>query len=275
MALSVPAMRAFFYDIQPALFTSDGSHAIALLSDNSLVTSQHPARPRDVLTLYGTGFGPVSPLTPTGDAAGASPLSVFNPGPSVSINTHTAIVVSAGLSPGFVSLYRFNIVVPDGLGTGDLPALMSVGGQISNIVSIPVQGQAGVVSELIRNGGFESPMNGEWLTYVDSNSVAAATFERTTSTVHDGDYAEHVSVTAAGNLANVQFDQRNIPFIQGVTYKFQGWAKSSNAGTMRVACKRAEAISIPMALQRPSGSARLGSTMPPVSKPLRPLQTEA
>jgi hypothetical protein len=57
-----------------------------------------------------------------------------------------------------VGLYRFNIVVPDGVGIGDQPALINVGGQISNVFSVPVQGQPGVQSELIKNGSFESPV---------------------------------------------------------------------------------------------------------------------
>jgi uncharacterized protein (TIGR03437 family) len=223
-----PSLRALFLDVQPAIITSDGTHAVAVHADYSLVTSQNPARPGDVITLYGIGFGPVTPAPATGAPAGASPPSVINPNPTVSINARNATVLFAGLSPGSVGLYQFNIVVPDGLGIGDLPALINVGGQISNVFSLPVQGQPGVQSDFIQNGSFESPVNGTWIEYVGQGLGAAATFERTSATEHDGNYAEHISVTTAGPFYAVGLIQNNIPVVQGATYELQFWAKSSN-----------------------------------------------
>lgn len=160
-SLSSP-LRARVYDVQPAIITTDGSHAVAVHSDYSLVTSQRPARHGDVITFYGTGFGPVLPLPATGEPAASSPLSTMNPAPVVAIGGRNSTVQFAGLTPGFAGLYQFNVVVPDGLGTGDLPVLMRAGGQISNLVSSPVQGQTGVQSELIRNGTFSTPFGADW-----------------------------------------------------------------------------------------------------------------
>jgi uncharacterized protein (TIGR03437 family) len=222
-----PSLRSPFYNVQPAIITSDGTHAVAVHADYSLVTSQNPARPGDFITLYGVGFGPVTPLPATGAPAGGSPPSVMNPNPIVGISAHNATVQFAGLSPGSVGLYQFNIVVPDGLGIGDLPALINAGGQVSNAFSLPVQGQAGVVGppELIQNGSFESPVNTTWVEYVDPNSGAAATFERTASTAHEGIYSEHVSITRTGFVALLQL---GISVVRGTAYSFQFWAKSSN-----------------------------------------------
>jgi uncharacterized protein (TIGR03437 family) len=231
-----PPMRALFSAIQPAIITSDGMHAVAVHADYSLVTNQNPARPGDVITLYGVGFGPVTPLPATGAPAGGSPPSVMNPNPIVGISAHNATVQFAGLSPGSVGLYQFNIVVPDGLGIGDLPALITAGGQVSNVFSLPVQGQPGVQNEIeiIKNGSFESPVIPAWIEYVDSNSTAKATFERTTSTAHDGNYSEHVSVTTAGTTGNVQLLQLGISVVQGTSYLFQFWVKSSNTRNLGV-----------------------------------------
>lgn len=230
-----PALRAPFLAMQPAIITSDGTHAVAVHADYSLVAAQNPARPGDVITFYGVGFGPVTPSVSTGAPAGAAPPSILNPAPTVSVNAQNANVLFAGLSPGSVGLYQFNIVVPDGLGIGDLPALVNTGGQISNIFSIPVQGQAAVQSELIRNGSFESPVNGTWIEYLDSTSKAVATFERTTSTAHDGSNSELISVTAAGQFYNAGLIQTGIPVAQGATYQFQFWAKSSSTQHTQVA----------------------------------------
>jgi hypothetical protein len=56
----------------------------------------------------------------------------------------------------------------------------------------------------------------------------AATFARTTSTAHDGNYSEHVSVTTAGLSYGVGLIQNGISVAQGTTYLLQFWAKSSN-----------------------------------------------
>ena len=94
--------------------------------------------------------------------------------------------------------------------------------------------QPGVQSESIKNGSFESPVIPAWIEYVDSNSTAKATLERTTSTAHDGNYSEHVSITTAGTTPNVQLIQLGIPVVQGTSYLFQFWAKSSNTRKLNV-----------------------------------------
>ncbi len=134
-----PARRAFFSTTFPAILTTDGKQAISVHSDYSLVTTQNPARSGEVITLYGTGFGPVTPLPPTGTPAGSSPLSTMNPAPSITINAHNASVLFAGLSPGSVGLYQFNIVVPDQVGVGNLNVQFNTGGLNPNLVTIPVQ----------------------------------------------------------------------------------------------------------------------------------------
>jgi uncharacterized protein (TIGR03437 family) len=230
-----PAMRASFYDLQPAIITSDGTQAVAIHTDYSLITSQNPAQPGEVITLYGVGFGPVTPSAATGAPSGASPPSVINPSPTVSIAGQNATVQFAGLSPGSVGLYQLNIAVPNGLGIGALPAVVNFGGQFSNVFSLPVQEASGVQSvELIQNGGFENPFMGEWDLYVITNQGFAATLDRSTTVVHDGNYSGHISVTASGssNPGGVVLFQPGLPLVQGTTYLLQFWATSSNARTL-------------------------------------------
>ena len=134
-----PAMRALFNNIQPTIVTSQGSHAVAVHADYSLITSQNPARSGEAITLYGIGFGPVTPLPATGASATDSPPSTLNADVSATINAHNAPVLYAGLSPGSVGVYQFKLAVPDRVGIGDLNVLINVGGQNSNLVTIPVQ----------------------------------------------------------------------------------------------------------------------------------------
>jgi uncharacterized protein (TIGR03437 family) len=132
-----PALRAFFHPTFPAIITSDGKQAVAVHADGSPVTTQKPAHSGEVVTLYGTGFGPVTPLPATGAPAGSSPPSTMNPTPSVTINSHNATVQFAGLSPGSVGLYQFNVVVPDQVGTGNLNVFFNTGGLGPPLVTIP------------------------------------------------------------------------------------------------------------------------------------------
>src|SRR5579883_1601020 len=134
-----PAMRAFFSTTFPAIITTDGKQAVAVHPDYSLVTSQNPAHNGEVITLYGTGFGPVTPLPETGAPAGSSPVSTMNPAPSVTINGHNSTLLFAGLSPGSVGLYQFNLVIPDQAGIGNLNVQFDTGGLNPKLVTIPVQ----------------------------------------------------------------------------------------------------------------------------------------
>jgi uncharacterized protein (TIGR03437 family) len=83
-----PALHAFFHDTFTAIITYDVKQAIAAHSDYSLVTN--PAHSGEVITLYGTGFGPVTPLPATGVPPGSSQLSTIVPTPSVTVNSHNA-----------------------------------------------------------------------------------------------------------------------------------------------------------------------------------------
>jgi uncharacterized protein (TIGR03437 family) len=84
-----------------------------------------PAKPGETIILYGIGFGPVNPGTPAGtitpsqNALIAAPVFRFGQTP--------ATLSYAGLAPGFVGLYQFNVVVPD-VSSGDMPLNVDVGG---------------------------------------------------------------------------------------------------------------------------------------------------
>ncbi|HSM79061.1 MAG TPA: choice-of-anchor V domain-containing protein [Bryobacteraceae bacterium] len=100
-------------------------------------TVSQPARPGDIIVLYGTGFGPTSPavdptLIFTGAASTTGPVAV-------TIGGIPAAVQFAGISAA--GLYQLNVVVPQGLTSGDQPvvATTSDGGSTAQQVYIPVQ----------------------------------------------------------------------------------------------------------------------------------------
>lgn len=88
------------------------------------LTSQ-PAKPGDTITLYGVGFGPVTPNVPAGQLAqGLTKLASFD----ISIGGVPANVTYAGLAPDFVGLYQFNVVVPSIAANNAAPVTFTVNG---------------------------------------------------------------------------------------------------------------------------------------------------
>ena len=88
--------------------------------------SARPARAGETLVLYGVGFGPVSPDDGPGDVVQRDnrlvlPLDVF-------IGGIPAAVSYAGLAPGTVGLYQFNVVVPDTAAGDAVPLTFAVNG---------------------------------------------------------------------------------------------------------------------------------------------------
>ena len=101
--MTVPAQP-----IQPSFFVVQGGPYLAAThADGTLITAAAPAKPGEVVVLYGNGFGPV---TQSGALAQQ---------PAFTIGGLDAAVQYAGLtSPG---LFQFNIVVPPGARDGDQP----------------------------------------------------------------------------------------------------------------------------------------------------------
>jgi uncharacterized protein (TIGR03437 family) len=121
-------------DVQPGLLApaslkiGDKQYTQAVLADGTSVApaaAGRPAHPGETIVLYGVGFGPVS----SGMGAGAIvqqdnslllPLRVFFGGTS-------AAVSYAGLAPGTVGLYQFNVIVPDSAAGPAVPLTFALG----------------------------------------------------------------------------------------------------------------------------------------------------
>ncbi|HTR34799.1 MAG TPA: IPT/TIG domain-containing protein [Bryobacteraceae bacterium] len=83
------------------------------------------AKPGDTITLYGVGFGPVSPNIPAGQIVqgknSVSDLHIF-------FGSTQATYTYAGLAPDAVGLYQFNVVVPDVPASDSVPLTFSLDG---------------------------------------------------------------------------------------------------------------------------------------------------
>jgi len=84
------------------------------------------AVPGDTILLYGIGFGAVTPDTPAG--AIVQGTTALNASLNFSIGGTSAQVQYAGLTPGFLGLYQFNVVVPNIPASDSTPLTFTVNG---------------------------------------------------------------------------------------------------------------------------------------------------
>jgi uncharacterized protein (TIGR03437 family) len=91
---------------------------------NSLGYPTVPAKAGDSLVLFAVGLGPTAPLVPSGMLfSGAAPVT----GP-ISLSINGVPITSTFVGETSAGLYQINVTLPSGLGTGDVPIQVAVGG---------------------------------------------------------------------------------------------------------------------------------------------------
>jgi uncharacterized protein (TIGR03437 family) len=121
----------------PALFTWPGNYAVATRTDFTWAVKNGefpgvntiPAKPGDIIILWGTGFGPVNPAVPAGqNVAGDRSYSMVNT-PAITIGGIAVTEYFGGaLAPGNAGLYQLAFRVPQNAPDGDLPIVVQIGG---------------------------------------------------------------------------------------------------------------------------------------------------
>jgi uncharacterized protein (TIGR03437 family) len=130
--LGSAAATAQMQPFSPGLFTFDGKYLAAQHADYSYVgewnllsgVTTTPARPGEVIILWGTGLGPSTPATPAGQlvtqvAPLANQVTVF-------IGGVQAAAQWAGISGA--GLWQINVQLPNSLPDGDASVIAQVGG---------------------------------------------------------------------------------------------------------------------------------------------------
>ena len=115
-AVELPLART-----SPGIFTvpSAGTGPGAILkADYTLVSASNPAKRGDVVQVFLTGLGSVTPAGRDGALAPSNPLSIVPGTLAVYIGGKPADILFQGLAPGLIGLYQLNVKVPGNAPTG-------------------------------------------------------------------------------------------------------------------------------------------------------------
>jgi uncharacterized protein (TIGR03437 family) len=118
----------------PAFFSWPGNQPVATHLDYSIAAKNGtfsgsttvPAKPGEVITLWGTGFGPTNPAMP----AGQEPTVTAPPTQtSVTITLGgTAVTVLGAVLSSYAAVYQIAIQVPASMPDGDYPIVATING---------------------------------------------------------------------------------------------------------------------------------------------------
>jgi uncharacterized protein (TIGR03437 family) len=117
----------------PSFILGGKQHVVALFSNtltyvlpvNFAGLSTARARAGDNITLYGIGFGPVTPDIPAGQIVTQS--NGLQAATQITFAGVPGNVTYAGLAPGYVGLYEFNVTVPSVAASDSTPIVVKVG----------------------------------------------------------------------------------------------------------------------------------------------------
>ena len=134
-AIDVPV-----FDIQPGIFTIDGTQAIVLhAAGGTLVTSQKPLERNEDAVLYAEGLGRVAGRPATGAAAPVSPRAVAVADVRLTLASLGCEISFAGLSPGLVGVYEVRFRVPANAPSGTQNLILTADNVAGPAVSVPVR----------------------------------------------------------------------------------------------------------------------------------------
>jgi uncharacterized protein (TIGR03437 family) len=124
------ATPEFFY----FAYNASGKNPIAAADavSGALIGPLRPAKPGDVLTLYGTGFGATSPPTNAGEIPTKIARTVLPPKVTVGgVVLASSDVLYAGVALFSAGLYQVNIRIPASVPDGDQPVTLQLGQYVS------------------------------------------------------------------------------------------------------------------------------------------------
>jgi uncharacterized protein (TIGR03437 family) len=131
--------------VAPTIALANGSttNGLFVTLKSTFVSSTNLPNPGDTLVLYASGLGPTNPAAPVSGLATANlPTATL---PTLTVGGVAATVLYAGIASGSAALYQVNFTVPKTV-QGNVPVVLSIGGQSSNSVILPLFGISAVVN---------------------------------------------------------------------------------------------------------------------------------
>jgi uncharacterized protein (TIGR03437 family) len=135
----------------PAFFTFNGTTVAALVAGTATpvatisgIPASRGAKPGEMVSLFGTGFGATEPVYQSGEIIGAATRAKLRDAFTVTIGGTTvpdSDIQFAGLAPGSISgVYQINVKIPATAADGDVPVSVRIGGVNSpSGTTIPVK----------------------------------------------------------------------------------------------------------------------------------------
>ena len=128
----------------PAIFTQPNAQnlplAAALHQDGSLITMSSPARRDEIVSIYGTGFGPLTQNVSDGFPAPLSPLDPIIDTATFNAGGVTVPATWAGAAPTLVGTDIVQLKIVDSIPSATtINLVLTVGGKPSATVQLPVQ----------------------------------------------------------------------------------------------------------------------------------------
>jgi uncharacterized protein (TIGR03437 family) len=103
---------------------SDGTYVLPVGAISGVASS--PAKPGEIVVIYGVGFGSVVPNIPAGEIA--TETNQLSASFEVLFGKTPATLPYFGLAPSFVGLYQFNVTVPAVANSDLVPFTFNLGG---------------------------------------------------------------------------------------------------------------------------------------------------
>ncbi len=131
---------------EPGIFTTNATgqgqghiYVTPSATEQILADSSNPATAGDVIVIYCSGLGPVSPPVADGVGTPSDALRPTNNPVTLTIGGVAVTVIFAGLTPGFTGLYQVNAVIPAGITPGlQTPVILTEGSLTSAPVTMAI-----------------------------------------------------------------------------------------------------------------------------------------
>ena len=146
---------------------------IVIQSTNGVANATNPLLPGDTVFIYAGGLGQTNPPMVTGFSLIQPARTVLTP--SVTVGGKPLEGIVAEVLPGMIGQYRVTAKVPAGLGTGDLPIVLEIGGKKSQAgLLVPVANGPFIAAVVNSASGARDIVGGSWVSIYGRNLSATS-----------------------------------------------------------------------------------------------------